>query len=547
MRENELVSDIESGCFDRKEFLEAHLPAVMEGLEISDEDTLYGNGEDVESLLLVNALMRHPAGSKEEYMEQLGRNRLVEDFIMPDDMCGLEKATWYRKLKKDNDKTDYAAMRIVDQFNLTLPIMEDEKVKKITERIYDKIIDGLNLSNLEKQPEDLQAKRKLICAMMVLKYSMIHQSATDDNNSSFFEPVFYSGISTGGLIGSLYQNNIYLHVDKKDDYHYGLFETAVTNAVDSYIKHLIITLCFKRTMAEYNYEKSNTEYSFGNSFIKNMTLDDSEETTKTLNDKKLNIFNIKKYLNDIPAEFLIQGILSTAIILFMKYIAQDDYLENERRKLRKEYKGNNNMCLIHKDELERLRQKNAELEKDVNQRQEKVLELVRKYGALPDDLETEFNQLKLMNSDYRKELYLLKKELESLKAEKEAAKNAAQPEATETSEEQECPETEEIIIAAGEVPDYIYNKKYIFLCTRDAIIDRLEDRFPNSVVSTDYNIRNVNSGTIDAVICLVRDISHPNYAKFKQKCRNMKIPFIDCNVKNTERIAQTIYEFGIEE
>lgn len=548
LHELNILNDIKERKFNKKDFLKKYLPYILEGLEISDEDSIYGNGELTESLLLLNCLIRHPASSKEEYMEHLQRDEIFESLIFPDDITGTDRAAGYIFLKK-MDNNNVAESFVVRNFGLTYPIENDENVKKLTERICDKILEEFSYIHIaEERVNSLEAKKITIRDLLMARFMTYHAAAIEKkDNYSFYNSRIYSNDFSGGLLGSLSANNIFIFLNRNDANEFGLLHRAAEKAVGDYIKNFIISLCFKRVMEDRCFTRENEEYPFGE---RDKFLASIEEASTDIPEKKYNIFNIKKYINETSADFLLQGILSATIIIFMKYLAQDDYLEKEKSKLKKEYKESDNMCVIHKDELEKLQKKNAELEQDIDKKQEKILELTEKYGALPDDIQDENKKLKKENSDYRKEVYALKKQIESLQAEKEASENPAQVLAQPEEEIEFLDEVEEEIVSVSNpqtVPEYIYTKKYIFLCTRDEIALRLEKKFPNSIVSTDYDIREVNAGTLDGVICLVRDISHPNYFKFKQKCKNMNIPFIDCNCKNTERIAQEIYNFGIAE
>lgn len=557
LHESTFLDKIEKRKFNKEAFLKKYLPYVLEGLEVSDEDSVYGNSELTESLLLLDCLMRHPAESKEAYMEHLQRDEVFETLMFPDDILGVDKATYYNFLQETNNN-HVAETYISRKFGLAYPIETDENVKKLIERIYNKIIEVFgNYTHLsEENSKSLDVKKGTIRNLLMARYMDYHASQKDRNNYSFYNSRIYSNDFSGGLLGSLSANNIFIFLNREDTHEFSLLNRAADKAIEDYIKNFIITLCFKRIIEDRCYIKENTEFPFGE---KDKFLGSIREETPDILEKKYNIFNIKKYINETSADFLLQGLLSTTIIIFMKYLAQDDFLEREKKKLKKEYANNDDMCFIHKDEWEKLKKKNAELEQDIDKKQEKILELTEKYGALPDDIQEENKKLKKENNDYRKEVYALKKQIESLQAEKEAYENPA-PDITkqcrtfsvQPEEEIEfLDEVEEdktvIIPESKEVPEYIYTKKYIFLCTRDEIALRLEKRFPNSIVSTDYEIKEVNAGTIDGVICLVRDISHSNYFAFKQKCKSMNIPFIDCNCKNTERIAQEIYNFGIAE
>lgn len=545
LHESKFLEDIERRKFNKEDFLKKYLPYVLKGLEISDEDSVYGNSEFTESLLLVDCLMRHQAESKEAYMEHLQRNQSFERLMFSDDTSGTDKAAFYNVVK-EVDNNYVAEQYIAKKFGLAYPIETDKNVKKIIERIYDKVIEGFgrDIPIPEEDIESLDAKRKTIHNLLMARYMTYHRpSAKNKDKYSFYNSLIYSNDFSGGLIGSMSANNIFIFINREDKYEFGMLGRAAEKAIDDYIKNYIMTLCFNRIAKDRCYKRENTEFIFGE---KDKFLTSIREENPDVLETKYNIFNIKKHINETSSDFLLQGILSTTIIIFMKYLAQDDFLEKEKRKLKKEYKDNDNMCVIHKDELEKIKQKNAELEQDIDKKQEKILELTEKYGALPDDIQDENKKLKRENSDYRKEIYALKKQIENLQAEKETSENSAQPEEIEFLDEVQENETV-TIPETNEVPEYIYTKKYIFLCTRDEIALRLEKRFPNSIVSTDYDIKKVNAGTIDGVICLVRDISHPNYFKFKQKCKSMDIPFIDCNCKNTERIAQEIYNFGIAE
>lgn len=558
LHEAKIFEDIEKRKFNKDDFLKRYLPYVLEGLEVSDEYSIYGNSELAESLLLVDCLMRHPAESKEAYMEHLQRNEAFESFMFPDDILGADRAAYYNVLKK-MDNNYVTESYITKHFGLAYPLETDENVKKLIERIYDKILEGFgrDFHLSEEATETPEAKRKTIRYLLIARYRTYHELLENNKGKYFFyNSRIYSNDFSGGLLGSLSANNIFLFLNQEDAHEFTLLNRAAEKAIDDYIKHFIITLCFKRIAENRCFTKENTEFSFGE---KDKFLASIKDEVPDILEMKYNIFNIKKYINETSADFLLQGILSTTIIIFMKYLAQDDFLEREKKKLTKEYANNDDMCFIHKDEWEKLQKKNTELEQDIDKKQEKILELTEKYGALPDDIQGENKKLKKENNDYRKEVYALKKQIESLQAEKEVLENPApdiakqyQTFSVQPEEEIEfLDEVEEekttVVTKSKEVPEYIYTKKYIFLCTRDEIALRLEKRFPNSIVSTDYEIKEVNAGTIDGVICLVRDISHSNYFAFKQKCKSMNIPFIDCNCKNTERIAQEIYNFGIKE
>lgn len=85
-----------------------------------------------------------------------------------------------------------------------------------------------------------------------------------------------------------------------------------------------------------------------------------------------------------------------------------------------------------------------------------------------------------------------------------------------------------------------YNKKYVFICEHQTTARKLMDKFPNSISSTSYDITPNNASTIDAVICITPEISHGEYERVKNQCIVYKIPFINCNSINIDRVASVI-------
>ena len=85
-----------------------------------------------------------------------------------------------------------------------------------------------------------------------------------------------------------------------------------------------------------------------------------------------------------------------------------------------------------------------------------------------------------------------------------------------------------------------YDKKYVFICEHQITARRLMDKFPNSISSSSYDINPTNVSTIDAVVCITPEISHGEYERVKNQCITYKVPFINCNSINIDRVAKTI-------
>ena len=88
-------------------------------------------------------------------------------------------------------------------------------------------------------------------------------------------------------------------------------------------------------------------------------------------------------------------------------------------------------------------------------------------------------------------------------------------------------------------------KKSLTTRNREDIVIRLKNRYPESVITDTFDITTRNAGTVDAVVALTKDISHSDYLKYKQKCKNLGLPFIHSPSENVERIAQDIFESGV--
>ena len=521
------IEDIMHGRFGTDVFLERHLTHVLEGLDEQDaNEMIYGSGEKVKTRFLLDSSLRSKMSTKEDYLRYAG------DIDAISDICTDHGGTVFmldeeRRFKQVIDPESEFEHGICDYYHLKFPLMENKSVKKIEERILDKIIAGVNERHgkalfSEKEVNGYESKLASVQNYIKVIIRNCGQDYTSKSESGFLGFYFVPGAAA--LMGALYQNNIFLPVGYEDAR--TEWCCAIQAGVKTYLKNEIMALCAAKT---WRFAKDRRSQECILATVP------KEERVST---KDLNIHSIKQDVKELPYEYFVQGMLATAIAVFMKYLAADDYIENIRRELANEPEKNTNMIMILKSELASLTRSVESLKKEKEELKTKLDNIQEGYDSLPKDIQTENKRLKNENNDLRKELYMLKKELEGLKEEPEEETQE------ELREDEPCNLTPTAPVQE-ETLDWIYGKKYVFLCGRNDIVTRLKTRYPNSTVTKTFDVMQHNADTIDAVVALTKDICHSDYGKYKQKCANLNVPFIHSSSENMGRIAADIFRSGV--
>ena len=85
-----------------------------------------------------------------------------------------------------------------------------------------------------------------------------------------------------------------------------------------------------------------------------------------------------------------------------------------------------------------------------------------------------------------------------------------------------------------------FTKKYAFVCQHETLSSKIKQAFPNSLIIDKANKNFFATNTIDAVVMLTSEISHPLYNFAKQHAVSADIPYVHCKEINIDRIADCI-------
>lgn len=135
---------------------------------------------------------------------------------------------------------------------------------------------------------------------------------------------------------------------------------------------------------------------------------------------------------------------------------------------------------------------------------------------------------------YRRET---SKELEIVSAENEKLK-----ELVKSQEEYiEALEKEEETVKMFQRPSYdlstLQSKKYLFVCHMDNDFGKLKKKFPNSVFMTE-NTDNISNINVDAIVYLIKCMSHSMYYKVQNIYGASGMPIVRYNGNNLELLYQ---------
>lgn len=175
-------------------------------------------------------------------------------------------------------------------------------------------------------------------------------------------------------------------------------------------------------------------------------------------------------------------------------------------------------------EAEELRQKEREesdriIERLKRQRQSDLQKLKKKDALLKRSGYAGMSEMKA-----------LKKNLVSLKAQKEQLEIEKEALAEKISFYQSLARNAEPKRTAD------VDKPYLFVCTEERLASKLMLWFPNSMLS---HMRDSIPDCYMAVF-LTQCISHSEYYRIKEQCRNRNIPICNCNCQNFDRICNDI-------
>ena len=529
------LQDIRAGKYDREMFLKKHATHVLEGLEnLSPDEMVYGNGEKTKDMFLFDCALRGKNINRENYVAQAGNVEDINEII--NDAGTFFVLRREKELRRIIDPERDMEERICGYFGVKFPIMENESVKKIAEKILDRIIEGTSDINgrqvfeAEKEQtyeEKLESVRDYI--MVAIRICTRLHGCTDDTPPGYY---FLAGIAP--VMGTLYENNIVLSDNEgKDREEEKLWKRAVKKGTEGFLKNEILTLCARNITAAV---KTRSDQGGALSMI---------PEKEKISAKDLNIHSIKKDIKGMSYEYFLQGILASSVAIFMKYMAADNYIKEAKAKLTQEAEASTNTVTVLKSELSELQKSVESLKKEKEELKAKLEGIQNGYDALPKEIQAENKRLKSENNDLRKEVYILRKEIpeETKEAPCEEDKSTEDIQAAAEAARESVAQKEPASV--NEIPEWIYKKKYVFVCQREDIAIRLKNRYPESVITDTFDITTRNAGTVDAVVALTKDISHSDYLKYKQKCKNLGLPFIHSPSENVERIARDILESNV--
>lgn len=155
---------------------------------------------------------------------------------------------------------------------------------------------------------------------------------------------------------------------------------------------------------------------------------------------------------------------------------------------------------------------------------ERLMELVKNMGK---DADAAVQQ-------YRRET---SKELETVSAENEKLKGIIQSQ----EEYIEALEKEEETVKMFQKPSYdlptLQSKKYLFVGHMDNDFGKLKKKFPNSVFMTE-NTDNISNINVDAIVYLIKCMSHSMYYKVQNMYGDSGMPIVRYNGNNLELLYQ---------
>ena len=88
--------------------------------------------------------------------------------------------------------------------------------------------------------------------------------------------------------------------------------------------------------------------------------------------------------------------------------------------------------------------------------------------------------------------------------------------------------------------DFLQSKRYLFAGHISEVITELKYKFPNSIFMESETM-NLSGIEVDAVILLIKWMSHSMFYKIKSNGKMSKTKIIICNTKNIETILQKMY------
>lgn len=192
-----------------------------------------------------------------------------------------------------------------------------------------------------------------------------------------------------------------------------------------------------------------------------------------------------------------------------------DLLSNERmqEKYEKQLKDAEKEASVQNSRYQNLQKENARL-----------MELVKNMGK---DADAAVQQ-------YRRET---SKELETVSAENDRLK-----ELLKSQEEYiEALEKEEETVKMFQRPSYdlpaLQSKKYLFVGHMDNDFGKLKKKFPNSVFMTE-NTDNISNINVDAIVYLIKCMSHSMYYKVQNQYGSSGMPIVRYNGNNLELLYQ---------
>lgn len=87
----------------------------------------------------------------------------------------------------------------------------------------------------------------------------------------------------------------------------------------------------------------------------------------------------------------------------------------------------------------------------------------------------------------------------------------------------------------------LQEKRYLFVCYDSPILEAIKRRFPNSVFMTGESF-NLNSVKVDAIVFVIRSMSHSMFNKVRSRFGNENIPTVSYNGRNAERLYACMYK-----
>lgn len=89
-----------------------------------------------------------------------------------------------------------------------------------------------------------------------------------------------------------------------------------------------------------------------------------------------------------------------------------------------------------------------------------------------------------------------------------------------------------------------HEKRYYFVCDHAVTCKKLMDEFPNTKCSMDFEDTGGECGRFDAAVFIIPQVKHMNYYRYKNICKDNKIPVVHSNTTGIRTIKLLLVQQG---